>query len=84
MQNQKTRRFIEDPIDIETVFEALSVASRHGDLEDNATELLFMDKLISHIRLDPYCDITTISHKILCDLDVMKQNVIKMKTEKEK
>ena len=58
--------FLENPYDIETVFESLSVAA------DYDKELLFMDKLVATIRLDPEGDLTDIMYKILDDLELLK------------
>lgn len=73
MNNQKqkqksspSRIFCENPYELETFFESLSVAS------DNGKELIFVDRFISYIRLDPQADVTTISFKILRDLDIIK------------
>ena len=58
--------FLENPYDIETVFESLNVAADHDK------ELLFMDKLIATVRLDPEGDLTNITYNILRDLELMK------------
>jgi len=62
-KNKERQVFCENPYDIETVFEALSVAS------DTNMELLFMDRLIFVLRSEPECDITDISFRILKELD---------------
>jgi hypothetical protein len=51
---------------LETLFESLAIAS------DKDKELIFVDRLISLLRLDPQADITTLSFKILRDLDIVK------------
>jgi hypothetical protein len=61
-----TRVLCENPYDLENVFESLSIASK------NDKELLYIDRLIAMLRLDPYADITTINYKILKDLDLIK------------
>jgi hypothetical protein len=73
MNNQKQRQkpsqsriFCENPYDLETFFESLTIAS------DKDKELIFVDRLISLLRLDPQADITTLSFKILRDLDIVK------------
>lgn len=59
----KSRKiFKENPYDIETVFESLSIAS------DNECEIIFMDMLINRLRADPSCDITNTSHMILQEI----------------
>lgn len=58
--------FSENPYDVETIFESLSVAS------DNNMELIFMDRLINRLRNCPECDITNLSFEILRDLNSMQ------------
>lgn len=60
-----TRVLCENPYDLENIFESLSIASR------NDKELLYVDRLIATIRLDPLGDITAINYKILKDLDLI-------------
>lgn len=60
------RVFLESPYDIETVFESLSIASRHDK------ELVYMDRLIAHLRLDPIGDLTEINYNILRELGILK------------
>ena len=57
--------FLENPFDIETVFESLSVAT------DHEKELLFMDRLLAIIRLDSTVDITTACYNILRELNIL-------------
>jgi len=59
--------FLENPYDIETVFEALSIASY------NDKEFIYMDRLISYLRIFPEEDLTTINFRILSDLKLLKQ-----------
>jgi hypothetical protein len=73
MNNQKekqkhspSRIFYENPYDLETLFEALSTASEKNK------ELIFVDQLITLLRLDPQADITNISFSILRDLEIIK------------
>lgn len=74
MDNQKqqkrkkehSRVFCENPYDLETLFESLSLASAHDK------ELIFVDRLLSYIRLDPTAEITDISFKILRELEIVK------------
>lgn len=67
-QKQKTspRIFYENPFDLETMFESLSIASKHDK------ELIFIDRLVSLLRLNPEADLTTLSFKILSDLNIVK------------
>lgn len=62
----KTRVLCENPYDIENIFEALSIASK------NDKELIYIDRLIATLRLDPLGEITTINYRILKDLDLIK------------
>lgn len=64
IQNKPSRKqiFNENPLDIETVFESLSVAS------DNDLELIYMDSLIYNIRNNPEGDLTDISYQILKEM----------------
>lgn len=60
------RIFYENPYDIEVFFEALNIASTHNK------ELQFVDRFITHMRLDPMQDITTIVFNILRDFEIIK------------
>lgn len=66
-KNKSSRKtlFNENPLDIETVFEALSVAS------DNDLELIYMDSLIYNIRQNPECDLTDVSYQILKEMKAL-------------
>lgn len=61
-----TRILCENPYDLEIFFESLSIASK------NEKELIYMDRLITSIRLDPFGDLTSINYKILHDLGLIK------------
>lgn len=61
-----TRILCENPYDLEIFFESLSITSR------NEKELIYMDRLITAIRLDPFGDLTSINYKILHDLGLIK------------
>lgn len=65
------RIFYENPYDIETFFEGLSVASRHGK------ELQYVDRFITYLRLDPSQEVTDISFNILRDFDLIQYDKIK-------
>lgn len=70
MNNQTTRVskakiFVENPYDIETFFESLSAATDHDK------ELLFVDMLITSLRLHPKSDVTEICFNILTELDII-------------
>jgi hypothetical protein len=64
---QSRQIFLENPYDIETIFEALSIAS------NNDKEFIYMDRLISHLRMSPEEDLTNINFKILEELHLLKQ-----------
>jgi hypothetical protein len=66
MQASKKRVLLENPYDIETVFESLEIAAK------KEKELLYMDRLIATIRLDPEGDLTNINYRILLDLGLIK------------
>lgn len=65
-----TRVLCENPYDLENVFESLNIASRSDK------ELLYVDRLIATLRLDPHADITTINYKILKDLELIKTPIM--------
>lgn len=60
------RIFYENPYDIETFFEGLQIASKHNK------ELQYIDRFITHMRLDPTQEITTITFNILRDFGIIK------------
>lgn len=62
----RPRTFLENPFDIETVFESLSAAT------DSGKELLYMDRLIAAIRNNPTADLTEASYQILSELGAIK------------
>lgn len=62
----KRNIFLENPYDLETLIETLKIAS------DNNKELLFLDRLITTIRLDPEQDLTNLNYRLLHDLNLMK------------
>lgn len=68
MPKEQRTIFLENPYDIETLFESLQIA-----VKDNK-ELLFMDRLIATIRLDPEVDVTNLNFRILSDLRLMELN----------
>ena len=57
--------FLENPYDLETVFESLEIAKTQNK------ELLYLDRLLATLRLDPEGDITNINYKILNDLGLL-------------
>lgn len=65
-QESRRKVFLENPYDLETVFESLSIASDHDK------ELIYMDRLLATLRLDPYIELTTLNYNILQDLGMLK------------
>lgn len=66
----KRTLFLENPYDIETVYESLQIASKQGK------ELIYMDRLLATLRLDPDGDITNINYRLLHDLKLLKFETI--------
>lgn len=59
--------FYENPYDVETFFEGLEIAARHDK------ELLYVDRFIANLRLDPLQDASDVVFKVLNkDLDLVK------------
>ena len=58
--------FLENPYDLETVFESLSVST------DYDKELIFMDRLIANLRQDPTADLTNLCYDILREQEIIK------------
>jgi hypothetical protein len=65
-EKYQKRILFENPYDIETILQSLSIASQNG------REIIFMDRLISHIRLDPTIETTELSYNILRELELLK------------
>ncbi len=65
-QAVSSKIFYENPYDLETFFETLSIASR------NDKELLYVDRLIRELRHDSNVDLTHASTKILLELNLIK------------
>jgi hypothetical protein len=51
--------FYENPYDIETFFEGMNIAIEHGK------EFQYIDRFITHMRIDPLQDTADISFKVL-------------------
>lgn len=63
----KERIFCENPYDIETFLEGFNIAF-HNDVEYQ-----FIDKFISHLRMDPTQDTADVTFKVLSkDLKLME------------
>jgi len=64
---KKERVFYENPYDIHTFFEALLIAQK------NEKEFLFMDRFLTHMRLDPLQEVASVAFDVLAkDLELMK------------
>lgn len=61
----KQKVYNENPYDLETFFESMSIAS------DNEKELLFVDRLISLLRSNPDQDLADLSFQTLRDLKLI-------------
>lgn len=60
--------FLENPYDVETIYESIKIASKHNK------ELLYMDRLLATLRLDPEGDLININFRILNDMQLLKLN----------
>jgi hypothetical protein len=58
--------FLENPYDMQCILDGLEIAKTKNK------ELIYMDRIISTLRLDPEGDITNISYRILLDLQLLK------------
>lgn len=63
--------FLENPYDVQTILDCIKIA------KTNNKELLFMDRLLATLRLDPEGDIVNISYRILLDLNLLKFEDVK-------
>lgn len=65
-KHPRQRMFQENPYDLETFFESLSIASDHDK------ELIFIDQFTTSLRTQPKSELADICYKILKDLDILK------------
>lgn len=65
MSKEKRTIFLENPYDLETLFETIEIAGREGK------ELLLVDRLISTLRLDPELDLTNLNYRLLRDFNLL-------------
>jgi hypothetical protein len=63
--------FLENPYDVQAILEGLKIAQKRNK------ELLYMDRLLATLRLDPEGDIVNISYRILLDLELLKLETAK-------
>jgi hypothetical protein len=66
MPVQRVQIFLENPYDVQCIIECMSIA------KSKDKELVFLDKLLATLRLDPEGDIINISYRILLDLQLLK------------
>jgi hypothetical protein len=64
-KKERERVLIENPYDVESVFESLEIAGRYEK------ELIYMDRLIANLRIDSDCDLINLNFKILSDLGLI-------------
>lgn len=68
-EKQKTsshKIFYENPYDLQTIFESLKIA------QNNNRDLIYLDLLITNLRINPKLDITNLNYNILRDLGLLK------------
>jgi hypothetical protein len=70
MAVERRRVFHENPYDVETFFESLSVASQHN------RELLFVDRMIAALRRNPDVQIVDAAFDTLQELHILKNEHI--------
>jgi hypothetical protein len=71
MQTQKLFIFLENPYDVQCVLDCLKIAKSHEK------ELVYLDRLLATLRLDPEGDIINISYRIMIDLGLIKLEKMK-------
>jgi hypothetical protein len=69
MSRQRFPIFLENPYDVQAVLEGLKIA------KEKNKELIYMDRLLATLRLDPEGDIVNINYRILLDLELINLNV---------
>jgi|TARA_R110000782_G_scaffold175443_2_gene266597 hypothetical protein len=57
--------FHENPYDLETVQESIKIATKQNK------ELIYMDRLIAALRVDPKVDLTSLNYCILTKLQLL-------------
>jgi hypothetical protein len=71
MSSHRFPIFLENPYDVQCILDGLKIA------QSKNKHLLYMDKLLATIRLDPEGDIVNISYRILLDLELLKLETTK-------
>ena len=73
MSTHRVPIFLENPYDVQCILDGLKIA------QSKNKQLLYMDRLLATIRLNPEGDIVNISYRILLDLDLLKLETTKQK-----
>jgi hypothetical protein len=68
MPQEQKRIFLENPYDLETFIQSIEIAKKEGK------DLLFVDRVLAIIRLDPEIDITNLIFRTLTDLELIELN----------
>jgi hypothetical protein len=63
---KKVNFFLENPYDMQSILDSLEIAKKQNK------ELVYMDRLIATLRLDPEGDVVNINYRILLDLKLLK------------
>lgn len=71
MSIHKIPIFMENPYDIQCILDGLKIA------ESKNKQLLYIDRLLATLRLDPEEDIVNISYRVLLDLNLLKLETAK-------
>jgi len=67
----KKMLFLENPYDVETLLECIKIATEHN------RELVYMDRLIGMLRLDPEADLINLNYRIMHDLSLLELEPVK-------
>ena len=71
MQIQHVPIFLENPYDVQCILDGLKIA------QSKNKQILYMDRLLATLRLDPEGDVVNISYRILLDLNLLKLETAK-------
>lgn len=66
MPTQRVQIFLENPYDVQCIMDCMKIAKTQNK------DMIFLDKLLATLRLDPEGDIVNISYRILLDLQLLK------------
>lgn len=66
MPTQRVQIFSENPYDVQCIMDCMKIAKTQNK------DMIFLDKLLATLRLDPEGDIVNISYRILLDLQLLK------------